>query len=451
MKRSLLMLLGLAACLPALAKVPADEAERLRGPLTPLGGERAGNAKGTIPAWQGGITAPPPCHAAGARYCDPYAEDRPYATISADNIEEWREQLPAAQIEMLLRHRATYRLQVYPSRRSFANPPAVYEAALRNAQSAVLAPNGLRLRDASVAVPFPIAKEGIETIWNHRLRYRGPAYQRWISQASVLPSGEANLTRLREDADFPYARGEIESQDVAQRWLQLVLQPERLIGYFTLIRDSLDAEAAPSLAWRRAPKLRAVRPERSFGFDNPGLLSDDLRFDDQQDAFFGSPERYTWRIVANREMLVPYNSYRLHSGRRQLREILRPGHLDPNLVRHELHRVWVVEATLKPKAIHRHKRRTFYIDEDSWQVLVVDLYDRNDRLWRWQEVHTLMAYDRAVLMPAVEAFYDLESGRYLAQGIDDGDPERVETAFDDDRFTPGGARRQIPPKQAAYD
>lgn len=451
MTRSLLMLLGLATCLPALAKVPADEAAQLRGPLTPLGAERAGNAKGSIPTWLGGITAPPPCHAAGARYCDPHADDRPHTTISADNIEEWREQLPAAQIEMLLRHRPTYRLHVYPSRRSFANPPAIYEAAIRNAQTATLSANGLRLRDASVAVPFPIAKEGLEAIWNHRLRYRGPAYQRWISQASVLSSGEASLTRLREDADFPYARGEMEPEDVAQRWLQVVLQPERLIGYFTLIRDSLDAEAAPTMAWRRAPELRAVRPERSFGFDGPGMLGDDLRFDDQQDAFFGSPERYTWRIVARREMVVPYNSYRLHGGRRQLREILRPGHLDPSLVRHELHRVWVVEATLKPKAIHRHKRRTFYIDEDSWQVLVTDLYDRNDRLWRAQEIHTLMAYDRAVLMPAVEAFYDLESGRYLVQGIDEDDPERVEAAFDDDRFTPGGARRQVPRERAAYD
>lgn len=444
MKRSFLLMLALGLSLPALAKVPAHEAEALRGTLTPLGGERAGNAKGTIPEWRGGLTAPPPCHAARARYCDPFADDKPYATITADTIEDWREQLSAAHIDMLLRHRQTFRLHLYPAHRSFANPGAVYEAAFRNAQHATLTADGLGLRDASLAVPFPIPKEGVETVWNHRLRYRGPSFQRWISQASVTASGEPSLVRLREDADFPYARGQVGRKDVAQQWLHLVLQPERLLGTFTLMQDSLDGAAAPPRAWRRTPGVPGTRSERSFGFDNPGMLSDDLRFDDQHDGFFGSPERYTWRIVARREMVMPYNSYRLHSGRRHLREILRPAHLEPGLVRHELHRVWVVEATLKPKAIHRHKRRTFYIDEDSWQVLMVDLYDRNDRLWRWQEAHTLMAYDRVVLMPAVEAVYDLESSRYLVQGIDEDDPERIETGFDEKHFTPGGAKAQVP-------
>jgi hypothetical protein len=284
-------------------------------------------------------------------------------------------------------------------------------------------------------------------LWNHKLRWRGPASSRWLKQASVSPSGEATYVSFREDAESPFSQGTVGEDGVVQRFLWLVLQPQRLLGFLTLSQDTLDADAAPAAAWQQQPASgegRRIRKSRSFGFDNPAMLSDDLRFDDQYDGFFGSPERYVWRTVARREMVVPYNAYRLHSGRGDLRETLRPAHLDPALARYELHRVWVVEATLKPKALHRAKRRTFYFDEDSWQILMVDLYDRSDRLWRLQEIHPLMAYDRATLVPALEAVYDLESSRYLVQGIGENQPERAETAFDPEHFTPAGAREAAP-------
>jgi hypothetical protein len=174
------------------------------------------------------------------------------------------------------------------------------------------------------------------------------------------------------------------------------------------------------------------------------MLSDDLRFEDQLDGFFGSSERYTWRIVDRRPMVVPYNSYALHANHKTLRGILRPGHLDPSQVRYELHRVWVVEASLKPQQVHRAKRRTFYFDEDSWQILMVDQYDRTDALWRFQEIHPVMAYDRATLFPAMEVQYDLPSSRYLVQGIDENDAERTETGFEERLFTPSGAHDSAP-------
>ena len=443
--RLLVCVLVLVA-MPAFAKVSQSEADQLRTRLTPLGGERAGNADGTVPEWRGGLTAPPPCHAAGARYCDPHADDKAYATITAANLEKWREQLTAGQIAMLQRHPDTYRLNVYPSRRDFANPPAVYEAAMRNAVQATLVPTGNAVREASIAVPFPIPKNGVELSWNHRLRWRGPAFSRWLTQASVTPSGEANLVSMREDVDLPYARAEPVEDNVAQRWLQVLLQPERLHGFLTLILDSLDGEANPVQAWRQHPVSQKgrLRKERSFGYDNPAMVSDDLRFDDQLDAYFGSPDRYLWRLVDKRDMVVPYNSYALHTGRKTVRELMQRSHMNPALARYEVHRVWVVEATLKPKAVHRHKRRTFYFDEDSWQILMVDLYDNTDKLWRWQEAHPIMAYDRSVLFPAVETFYDLDSGRYLLQAIDEGQPERIETGFGPEHFTPSGARAAAP-------
>lgn len=443
MRLSALCLSLALASTPLLAKVPAHEADQLRNRLTPLGGERAGNAQGTIPEWRGGQTASPPCHVRGRRYCDPHAGQQPYLVITAENADAWSNQLSAGQMQMLQRH-PTYRIPVYPSQRSFANPGAVYEAAHRNALNAMMAPSGEAVREASLAVPFPVTKNGLEMIWNHRLRYRGPGYSRWFSHASVTGTGDINLTRIREDAEFPYTAPDTMEDGVMQRWLQIVLAPERLFGYVNLIYDTLDPASKPQNTWRQVPDPKRILRLRTFGADNPAMLSEDLRFDDQHDGFFGTPGRYTWRLVQKREMFVPYNSYALHGSRGSIRDIIQPAHLKPELTRYELHRVWVVEALLKPSASHRAKRRTFYIDEDSWQILMVDMYDRADRLWRWQETHTMMAYDRATLIPAAEVFYDFDTARYLVMSIDEGDPERIETTFDDNRFTPSGARAQAP-------
>jgi hypothetical protein len=433
----------LAVAVPALAKVAPYEAEQLRNRLTPLGAERAGSADGTIPTWNGGLAAPPPCHGAGTRYCDPYAGDKPIATISAANLDQWRDWLSAGQIDALLRHSDTLRLTVYPSHRSVANPGAVYESAWRNAASASLGSTGHDVVGASGVIPFPIPKNGVEPIWNHKLRYRGVGYTRFFTQAVVTPTGEATFTRLREDAAFPYAAA-VDADTPVRRLVQVVLEPTALIGTVMLMIDGPDPVTKPADAWIQVPEPRRMRRAQSFGYDNPGLLAEDLRFDDQIDTYSGNTDRYLWRIVGKRDMVVPYDSYALHAARTTLRELIRPGHLDPALARYEVHRVWVVEASVRPGATHRYKRRTFYLDEDSWQILLVDLYDAGDRLWRWQETHTVMAYDRGYLLPTVEAVYDLQSGRYCVQGPDRGDPEIVDKAFTEDDFSQSAARARVP-------
>tara|TARA_R110000787_G_scaffold6770_16_gene23538 strand:- start:4032 stop:5369 length:1338 start_codon:yes stop_codon:yes gene_type:complete len=441
--RFLAILLGMAFT-SLQAGVSPDKAERLRGELTPLGAERSGNADGSIPAWQGGLRAPPPCYKKGARYCDPFPQDKPITVITAANLDAWRDKLADGQIDLMLRHPDTYKVPLYPTRRSFANPPKIYEAAYQNALNAILMPSGREIRDASIAVPFPIPEEGVAPIWNHRLRYRGPGFRRWYSRASVTGSGNLSLFRLREDASFPYALGEVGKKSVAQRWLHAVLEPERLRGAMTLIHDTLDNEDRPAQSWQQSSDARYIHRKRSFGFDHAAMASDDLLMDDQIDTWFGTPERYTWRILAKRDMVMPYNSYALHAQRTSLRDLIKPGHVDPSQARYEMHRVWIVEANTKPSAVHRSKRRRFYIDEDSWQILMVDVYDQQGKLWRWQEVHTLMAYDHQALVPAVEVIYDLNSSRYLVQGIDEGDEERVEINFDENDFSPSGARAQMP-------
>ena len=59
----------------------------------------------------------------------------------------------------------------------------------------------------------------------------------------------------------------------------------------------------------------------------------------------------------------------------------------------------------------------FYIDEDSWQILIVEQYDNRDQLWRVSEGLVMNFYDVPNIWTAVEVHTDLQAGRYLALGL----------------------------------
>ena len=84
--------------------------------------------------------------------------------------------------------------------------------------------------------------------------------------------------------------------------------------------------------------------------------------------------------------------------------------------------VWVVDATLKEGARHIYKRRVFYLDEDSYQIVLIDHYDGREQLWRVSECHSINYYDVPTTWSTIEAHYDLQSGRYVAQGFDNTMP-----------------------------
>ena len=58
------------------------------------------------------------------------------------------------------------------------------------------------------------------------------------------------------------------------------------------------------------------------------------------------------------------------------------------------------------------------MDEDSWQVLLIDIYDNRDQLWRVSEGHVINYYDVPAIWTTLEVHIDLQSGRYLAIGLD---------------------------------
>ena len=152
MLRHVAVLALAALCLPAQAKVDAAQAARLGQDLTPLGGERAANAAGTIPAWDGGMSTPPASYQPGMHHPDPYAGDAVLYTVNAQNLGQYQKVLPAG-LQTLLQTHPDFNMRVFPSHRSAAAPQYVYEATKANATKAELIAGGNGVSGAAAARP----------------------------------------------------------------------------------------------------------------------------------------------------------------------------------------------------------------------------------------------------------------------------------------------------------
>jgi hypothetical protein len=429
LKKLVLIIAGVALGAPAMAAVSAAEAARLGAELTPLGGEKAGNADGTIPAWDGGITSAAQAGFAnfrpGQHHPDPYASDKPLYTVTAANMSQYANKLTEGHKKLLQTYRATFKMNVYPPHRSAAAPQRIYDATKRIATTAQLAKGGNGVTNAGEGIPFAIPKEGVEVFWNHVLRYRGDVILRQIGQAAVTAGGDYNMAKFRDETMVAYSLAGARSENldnIIAYFIQETIAPARLVGDVLLVQETLDQSVENRRAWIYNAGQRRVRRAPNVAFDNPGTNSDNLRTSDQFDMYNGSPERYDWTLVGKKEMLVPYNAYKLNSNTLKYSDILKKNHINPDVARYELHRVWVVDSKLKAGKSHLYSRRTLYVDEDSWQVLAVDCYDSRGQLYRVQEGHVINFYEVPALWTALETVYDLTNGRYLALGLDNEEP-----------------------------
>ncbi|MCY3703384.1 MAG: DUF1329 domain-containing protein [Rhodospirillales bacterium] len=436
--------LGCVLAAPAAAEIPAEEIARLGADLTPLGGERAGNAAGTIPEWTGGITEPPAGYSVGEHHRDPYAADEPLFVIDAGNLDEHRDRLSIGH-QRLLETYPSFNIQVYPTRRSASVPQRIYDATREIAASARLVDDGNGVGDAVIGIPFPIPANGLEVIWNHLLRYRGESVACTVGQAAVTRGGDFTLVKQSLEIELRYSLPDMTLDELGNTMIlfkQETLAPARLAGDIVLVHETMNQFREPRNAWTYNPGQRRVRRAPNIAYDNPGTSADGLRTADQLDMFNGAVDRYDWELVGKRELYVPYNSYRLHSGDLAFADILHPLHVNPELLRYELHRVWVVEATLKEGATHIYKRRTLYVDEDSWQIMVGDIYDNRDQLWRVSEAHVVNYYEKPLVWPTLEVHTDLQAGRYLAFGLDNEFPMCTwDPGLTSRDFTPAALRR----------
>lgn len=451
MKKATLISMAVTVALAstaASAKISSDEAAKLTKELTAFGAERGANADGSIPEWTGGITSAPAGYTVGDHHPDPFTGDKILYTVTAKNVDQYKALLTPGQIKLFETYPDTYKMDVYQTRRSASYPEHVYQASINNATKSELVEGGNGIIDASVGIPFPVPKDGLEAIWNHILRYRGEKIVRQGGQAAPTSSGDYTYMGFNDQLMIPYGVKGVDSADLQKtnilfKFKQKVTEPARLAGTALLVHETMDQIKTPRQAWTYNTGQRRVRRAPNVAYDAPGTASDGLRTTDDFDMFNGAPNRYTWTLKGKKELLIPYNDYRLHSDKVKYEDVLQPGHINPELVRYEKHRVWVVEANLKSDTRHTYKKRVFFIDEDSWQIAVTDIYDNRDELYRVGVAHGINYYEVPTQWSTLEVFHDLQSRRYIAMGLDN-EAKMYDFSADlkDVNFTSSALRRE---------
>ncbi|MGE8066264.1 DUF1329 domain-containing protein [Pseudomonas sp. NPDC089569] len=431
-----------------MAKVSPQEAEKLGTTLTPMGAEKAGNADGSIPAWTGGLPVNAGSVDSKGFLSDPFADEKPLFTITAQNAAQYKDKLSAGQMAMLARYPQTYRIPVYKTHRTAALPADIYAAAKASAlkTEGVDGGNGLTGFNDSRYYAFPQPKSGVEVVWNHTTRYRGGNIKRLMTRVQPQTDGAFSVVEFEDEISYP---GQLADQDKDKAgnllfyFIQRVTAPARLAGNVLLVHETIDQVKEPRMAWLYNAGQRRVRRAPQVAYDGPATAADGLATSDNYDMFNGAPDRYDWQLVGKKEMYIPYNSYKLDSPNLKYADILKAGHINQDLTRYELHRVWEVVAKLKPGERHIYATRHMYFDEDSWELAEVDHYDGRGQLWRVGEGHIQQYYHKQVPGYTAETLYDLVAGRYSVVGLKNEEKRSIEFGFQSAaaNYTPAALRQ----------
>jgi hypothetical protein len=432
----------------AWAELTPQEIARLGGPeLTPVGAQRAGNADGTIPEWKGGITTPPPGWEPGKDRIDVFADDKVLFTIDASNVDKYADKLTPGQVALVKAYPG-YIMNVYPTRRSCAYPQERYEEVKRNAAIAKVDDRCLLL-DGVHPPLFPIPKTGCEALQNAKLCPFNAIEGMQRLEATLIPtlggSFEPIIRTMKatfrgESMQFPTFAS---LEDVWTKYLTNNQAPPKQAGEITLVHALADGHFK---AWTYNPGQRRVRRNPGFEYDNPVPGFQGLMMIDQNNGFAGAADRYNWKLIGKQEIYIPYNNHKFFDPHVKYAELLGTRYPKRDLIRYELHRVWVVEATVRPDQRHTMPKRIFYIDEDAWLPVIVDGYDSRGSMWRVSEHLPQVLYELPSCVANSSIYYDLVAGRYLVSPAFNEAPEADYLAgrkglITNEGFTPDDLRR----------
>ena len=441
------VLLASSLVAPALAKVDQAQADKLGGnELSTTGAQVAGNADGSIPAYAGGLKQPPACYKGGDWLCDPFPEEKPLFTITAQNVDQYASKLSPGQLAMFKKYPQTYKMPVYPTHRTYRMPDDVAALTKKNAvETETLGATGLK-NYTPMAFPFPITNNGLEMVWNHIARWRGTGADRYAGQVTPQANGAYSMVMFHDEVVIPAAMTDfVEGEDpnVMFYGKQTVIAPSRLAGNVLMVHETIDQVKEPRRAWIYNAGQRRVRRAPQVAYDGPGTAADGLRTADNYDLYNGSPDRYTWTFKGKKEMYIAYNSYKLDQKGTPYDDIVKPGHINQDMARYELHRVYEVEAVLREGTRHIYKKRVFFFDEDSWMAAVIDHYDNRNNLWRVAEAHEMLYYQVPVQGYALEVLYDLNAGRYVVVGLENNESQGIRWSqkYSKSDFQPAAVRR----------
>ena len=374
-------------------------------------------------------------------YPDPFSDDEILFTIDKDNYLAYADEiLTPGQIAMFETYPETFKMNIYPSRRSCAVPPEVIELSVKNAE---LIDQGEGLLGVVGSIPFPAPTEALHHVWNHILRYRG-----------VDIYGSSPFYIVNPDSSITYGAGEaiainywnpfVKNEKGLQGMLMSkVTHPPRLADASVLVIESLNAFMTPRRAWVYNPGTRRVRRAPDIAYDYKPTSSQGITTADQVDGFNGAKDRYNWSLIGKQIRLMPYNAYKLHET--EIKNILTPNHIDQDYLRYEIVNVHVVQADLKKDKRHILPHRTMYFDSDSHNMLVEETFDDKKEIMAYREFPIINYYDQPMCLSVHSATYDFGSRRYQLSSVRSVDvPKiqwRLEEPHNENMFTPEGLKR----------
>jgi len=409
----------------AFAKATPEEIDKLGKSLTCMGADKAGTASG-VPEYTGKWLGTPPgiqyTPHAGQHPVDPYAAETALFAITAENMSKYAKYLTEGQKAMFSRYPATFRIPVYPGHRDFRYPDFVCASVKTNAQNAVIGADGMSVENAvKGGIPFPFPKSGIELAFNNLIPFRAFTEHTLRDNAYVMQNGSIVFGRAENRGmsmvNAPDVAGKPLEGTMA-RGMNMVKLPEREKGGVTVSMEPLNFSKDKRLGWSYDPGTRRVRQIPEYGFDQPmgGGVGAKMTIDSDR-LFNGSPERYNWKILGKKEVFIPANAYKIHENTVKYADLLKPEHANPDYMRYELRRVWVLEASLKEGYRHLYGKRMLFIDEDTGHAVMSDLYDTRGQLWQHALVNYYYAFDTNGWHSGTSFYYDLNAGGYVAYNL----------------------------------
>jgi hypothetical protein len=414
----------------ALAAVSADEAKQLGTTLTAWGAEKAGNKDGTIPAYTGERPLLPLADPTRPdKIGDPYANEKPLFAVTAQNMAQYGDKVSEGQKAMLSKYPG-YRLDVYPTHRTAIHDQRMLDNTLKNATACKAVDNGLKLEGCYGGITFPIPKTGNEAVWSHMLSH--PAYQfdGFVNTWVVNPDGKKILQATYhtfQEAPYldPALAGKVLPSSTAYWKLRFDAQgPARRIGEKTIIVDSMDPRDPGRRAWSYIPGQRRVKLAPDLAYDTPSPAAGGAATMDEQRVFLGAQDRYDMKLLGKREMFIPYNNNKLLDSQKCPDLVSHTkSFINPDCMRWELHRVWVVEAKLRSGFRHNIPRKVMYFDEDEWSSGLSDNWDAAGKIYHVDVFPMFPYFNQATGQNGGDAgaFYDLSTGIY-ATTLGIGDP-----------------------------
>ncbi|WP_227816280.1 DUF1329 domain-containing protein [Nitrogeniibacter aestuarii] len=418
MKRNEMRSLMVLAAVAMTGNLHAAEASLLGPGLTPLGGEAAANKDGSIPAW-----ASEQVLADGWSYGKPrgdffkFKDEKPKFTIDASNADTYADRLTPGQ-RALFKQKPDYKMEVYPTHRYCSAPDFVLENTKQNVTEGKIAADGWSLGDAIVpGIPFPQPKSGLEVLWNSKMRYLGVGIVFPSLWTMLSPrKGADDWIEAESTQTIYYPSGEKGSRRFSE------LQPIEFYTYFAYLSPTALAGQALSIitysnkgndTFYYFPGQRRVRRMPSYAYDAPQIGFENQYTLDEPRMFNGTPDRFDWTLKGKKEIYVPYSSFGMYDSSVERHQVMTPNGPVSAARRYELHRVWEVEATVKPGVRHVAPKRTYYFDEDSWVIVAAEDYDAQGNLWKVRESYTIPVAETGSCDGSAFVQYDLASGRVV--------------------------------------